>query len=180
MPFPSGLLGRFRFPQSSLGVGTRSSRLGSLNRFRHGSPAIFHGRCHLVRSRIIALALIFGAALVSFAATPAKKTHKTATKSTAKKSVAPAKKGKSSKAAKSIKARPVRQTQPTPDRYKEIQQALSDRGYFSGPVDGTWGPDSMEALKRFQRDQNIGDDGKLGSLSLIALGLGPKRAPAGE
>jgi hypothetical protein len=33
----------------------------------------------------------------------------------------------------------------------------------------------VDALKRFQRDQNIGDDGKLGSLSLIALGLGPKR-----
>lgn len=57
----------------------------------------------------------------------------------------------------------------------EIQQALAARGYFSGTPDGNWGPDSVEALKRFQRDQNIADDGKLGSLSLIALGLGPKR-----
>jgi hypothetical protein len=31
-------------------------------------------------------------------------------------------------------------------------------------------------LKRFQREQNLPDDGKIGSLSLIALGLGPKRA----
>jgi len=52
---------------------------------------------------------------------------------------------------------------------------LADRGYFAGPVNGNWNSDSVEALKRFQRDQNIGDDGKLGSLSLIALGLGPKR-----
>jgi hypothetical protein len=36
----------------------------------------------------------------------------------------------------------------------------------------------VAALKRFQRDQNIGDDGKLGSLSLMALGLGPKRGSA--
>lgn len=37
----------------------------------------------------------------------------------------------------------------------------------------------MEALKRFQSDQNLTQDGKLGSLSLIAMGLGPKRiAPA--
>lgn len=57
----------------------------------------------------------------------------------------------------------------------EIQQALASRGYFTGTADGVWGPDSVEALKRFQRDQNIADDGKIGALSLIALGLGPKR-----
>ena len=67
------------------------------------------------------------------------------------------------------------QREPDAERYKEIQQSLADKGYFAGPVNGTWNSDSVEALKRFQRDQNIGDDGKLGSLSLIALGLGPKR-----
>jgi hypothetical protein len=67
------------------------------------------------------------------------------------------------------------QREPAPERYKEIQQSLADKGYFAGPVNGTWNSDSVEALKRFQRDQNIGDDGKLGPLSLIALGLGPKR-----
>jgi peptidoglycan hydrolase-like protein with peptidoglycan-binding domain len=67
------------------------------------------------------------------------------------------------------------QSQPTADRYRDIQQALTDKGYFAGPVDGVWGGDSIEALKRFQRDQNLTDDGKLGSLSLIALGLGPRR-----
>ena len=46
-------------------------------------------------------------------------------------------------------------------------------------MNGAWGSDSVDALKRFQRDQNIGDDGKLGSLSLIALGLGPKRGSSG-
>jgi peptidoglycan hydrolase-like protein with peptidoglycan-binding domain len=67
------------------------------------------------------------------------------------------------------------QTQPSPSRYKEIQQALADKGYFGGTLDGNWGNDSTEALKRFQKDQNIEPDGKIGSLSLIALGLGPKR-----
>jgi hypothetical protein len=67
------------------------------------------------------------------------------------------------------------QREPDAERYKEIQQSLADKGYFTGPVNGTWNADSVEALKRFQRDENIGDDGKLGSLSLIALGLGPKR-----
>jgi len=33
----------------------------------------------------------------------------------------------------------------------------------------------VDALKRFQHDQSLIEDGKIGSLSLIALGLGPKR-----
>ncbi len=83
---------------------------------------------------------------------------------------------------KPVAAAPRRssQQQPTLDRYKEIQQALADRGYFPGGApDGTWGPESAEAMKRFQRDQNLTEDGKIGSLSLIALGLGPKRVAAG-
>jgi len=67
------------------------------------------------------------------------------------------------------------QIKPTVDRYLEIQKALHDRGYLAGPVDGKWSADSVEALKRFQQDQNLEGDGKLGALSLVALGLGPKR-----
>ncbi|MGA3026045.1 MAG: peptidoglycan-binding domain-containing protein [Bryobacteraceae bacterium] len=65
---------------------------------------------------------------------------------------------------------------PTPERYQEIQQALAARGYYKGPVNGTWGSDSVDALKRFQTDQNLTPDGKLTSLSLIAMGLGPRRS----
>jgi peptidoglycan hydrolase-like protein with peptidoglycan-binding domain len=89
------------------------------------------------------------------------------------------KKAASSKSKKKTPVvRRVAQQQPTVERYKEIQQALADKGYFHGPVDGAWGPDSVEALKRFQHEQNIEDDGKIGSLSLIALGLGPQSAAA--
>lgn len=76
--------------------------------------------------------------------------------------------------------RPLRSNQqaPTSDRYKEIQQALVSKGYLEGEPNGEWGPNSVEALKRFQADQNLTPDGKLTSLSLIALGLGPKRLSA--
>jgi peptidoglycan hydrolase-like protein with peptidoglycan-binding domain len=67
---------------------------------------------------------------------------------------------------------------PTPERYKEIQDSLASKGYFKGESTGQWGSDSEEALKRFQADQNLMPDGKIGSLSLIALGLGPKRLTA--
>jgi murein L,D-transpeptidase YcbB/YkuD len=140
-----------------------------------------------LRSKIIAVVLALGVALAVFAAEPTpgkatssakkkttkKTSSKTATSKTASKSKAKSKTG-SKQTSKQVATR-YRQTQPSVDRYKEIQQSLSDRGYFKGSVDGAWGADSVDALKRFQRDQNIGDDGKLGSLSLIALGLGPKR-----
>ncbi len=42
-------------------------------------------------------------------------------------------------------------------------------------MDGAWNAGSVEALKRFQKDQNLDPDGKIGSLALMALGLGPKR-----
>ena len=96
--------------------------------------------------------------------------------STKKKTASSSKKTASKK--KTAVVRRVAQQQPTPERYKEIQQALADKGYFHGPVDGVWGADSTDALKRFQREQNIEDDGKIGSLSLIALGLGPPRSAA--
>jgi peptidoglycan hydrolase-like protein with peptidoglycan-binding domain len=69
---------------------------------------------------------------------------------------------------------------PTPERYTEIQQALADKGYYTGPVNGSWGSECVEALKRFQADQNLVPDGKLGALSIIALGLGPKRQLASD
>ena len=80
-------------------------------------------------------------------------------------------------AAKKAPPRPryYAQLQPTPERYKEIQQALADKGYFSGAPDGVWAASSTDALKRFQHDQNLSEDGKVDALSLIALGLGPKR-----
>jgi len=70
------------------------------------------------------------------------------------------------------------QLQPAPERYHEIQKALADRGYFKGEANGQWGPDSVDALQRFQTDQKISNDGKINSLSLIALGLGPKHDSA--
>jgi peptidoglycan hydrolase-like protein with peptidoglycan-binding domain len=72
----------------------------------------------------------------------------------------------------------TRQLQPTPDRYREIQQALVSRGYLTGEQTGSWNQQSVDALRHFQEDQNLDAKGKIDSLSLIALGLGPKRETA--
>ena len=92
------------------------------------------------------------------------------------KSKAPKYKGQKYKSPKS--RRRSYQQAPTPERYKDIQQALISKGYFHGEPTGEWGLDSADALKRFQSEQNLTPDGKLTSLSLIALGLGPKRLTA--
>ena len=72
-----------------------------------------------------------------------------------------------------------RQMAPSPERYKEIQEALVSKGYLK-PEDasGKWDDTSAEAMKRFQTDQNLDSTGKINSLSLIALGLGPKHDTA--
>jgi peptidoglycan hydrolase-like protein with peptidoglycan-binding domain len=141
---------------------------------------------------------IFAMECAAFDATPAK-THKRQ-HSTTSSSGAPAKKstkataanappvkttkGKTTKTVAHRKGktsrRPSRSYQqaPTPDRYKEIQQALASKGYLQGEPTGQWGPDSVDALKRFQTTQNLTPDGKINSLSLIALGLGPKHLAA--
>jgi len=74
-----------------------------------------------------------------------------------------------------IAPEPTFQLHPDPDRYQQIQQALADKGYFKGEVNGTWNDDSMDALRRFQADQKLPDDGKISAPTLIGLGLGPKR-----
>lgn len=74
-----------------------------------------------------------------------------------------------------------RQLTPTPERYKQIQEALAAKGYLApDQANGEWNDNSAAALKKFQTDQNIVPSGKIDSLSLIALGLGPKHdtAPA--
>jgi hypothetical protein len=73
-----------------------------------------------------------------------------------------------------VKAVPVIPPHPDPDRLREIQQAMSDKGYFKGEVNGVWNADSVEALKQFQTVQNLAPDGKITALSLTGLGLGPK------
>lgn len=112
------------------------------------------------------------------------KTHPASKSSTTKSVTAKSATAKTTTAKGRSKSKTVRRTvrsyqqSPTPERYQEIQQALVKKGYFQGEASGKWGADSTDALKRFQAEQNLTPDGKINSLSLIALGLGPKRLSA--
>jgi hypothetical protein len=105
----------------------------------------------------------------------APKTTSTAKKTTSSKKTVSSKKGKSAKKP-SVAAN--RQIAPTPERYREIQQALVDKGYLKSEPNGVWDSQSADALRQFQTDQKLSPTGKLSSASLIALGLGPKTSTA--
>lgn len=104
-----------------------------------------------------------------------KQTAKTTSKKTASVHGKQAVHSRSSRRSRAhAKPAPSYQLHPDPERYQEIQKALADRGYFKGDANGVWGDDSADALKRFQADQKLPNDGKISSLTLIGLGLGPK------
>ena len=129
----------------------------------------------MVRVVAIVLCGLFGAAVYAAAPKPSKgKTVQTSSKKSSGSTTSSATKKKVSSKTKKPAA-PPRQTQPTSDRFREIQEALIAKGFLEGPATGQWDEKTVEAFKQFERSQNLTDDGKLDSLALIALGLGPKR-----
>ena len=141
---------------------------------------------YAVLAAMLTLVFAAGAATNTPAKKTAKKTAKTTTAhkatssarkrtSTARRSSATARKGTAKKGTKRTTSWRNRQMTPTPERYKEIQRALAAKGYLK-PEDaqGAWNQASVDAMKKFQSDQKLDSTGKINSLSLIALGLGPK------
>ena len=54
---------------------------------------------------------------------------------------------------------------------RDVQQALQDKGYDVGPVDGVIGPRTQSALRQFQQQQGIPSSGRLDSQTLGALNV---------
>ena len=59
----------------------------------------------------------------------------------------------------------------TGDAVRTIQIKLSNWGYFSGAIDGIYGPKTEEAVKYFQRKNGLTADGVVGPATLRALGM---------
>jgi hypothetical protein len=132
---------------------------------------------HSLRHAIAFAALIFLPAAFTAAQTPA--ARKKSSTAGAKRSGTARKAGVKKKGSTTPRQTwRTRQLQPTAQRYREIQAALVNKGYLRGEPSGAWSQESMDALRRFQEDQKLEATGKIDSLSLIALGLGPKRETA--
>ncbi len=58
---------------------------------------------------------------------------------------------------------------------RSVQQALNQRGYNAGSVDGQWGPATEDAVRRFQQASGLPQTGELGQPTLSALGVTSSR-----
>jgi hypothetical protein len=53
----------------------------------------------------------------------------------------------------------------------QVQSALSREGYYSGAIDGNLGPETRNALRRYQRDRGLNVTGRVDRATINALGL---------
>jgi peptidoglycan hydrolase-like protein with peptidoglycan-binding domain len=51
----------------------------------------------------------------------------------------------------------------------EVQTALTEYGYYSGPIDGDYGPATQDAVKKLQTDLGVTADGKIGADTINAF-----------
>lgn len=56
---------------------------------------------------------------------------------------------------------------------RQLQQALREKGFNPGPIDGCYGFQTQEAVRQFQRTRDLSVDGVAGRETLAALGLLP-------
>lgn len=63
---------------------------------------------------------------------------------------------------------------------KEVQQALKDKGYDPGPIDGRMGAKTKEALKSFQSASNLSATGTLNSQTAEKLGVQSSGSSSGS
>lgn len=61
---------------------------------------------------------------------------------------------------------------------KQIQTKLKNWGYYTGAVDGIFGPKTTEAVKYFQRKNGLTADGIVGTKTAAALGISLSSASA--
>lgn len=63
---------------------------------------------------------------------------------------------------------------------KTVQQKLKRWGYYSGSVDGIYGPATRDAVKYFQRKNGLTADGIVGSKTFAALGMTEQAGSSGS
>ncbi len=59
----------------------------------------------------------------------------------------------------------------SPDEVRRLQEALRERGFDPGPVDGVFGPRTQVALRDYQRSQGLPATGEPDRTTLLAMGV---------
>jgi len=66
------------------------------------------------------------------------------------------------------------------DQVRQIQEALNEQGYRVGTVDGQMGPQTKQALEKFQEAEGLQATGELDSETLAALGMDDIQSGTGQ
>lgn len=62
----------------------------------------------------------------------------------------------------------------TPNKMSEIQRALQAAGFYNGPIDGSMGPSTMNAVTAYQQSKGLPADGYITVETVKALGVSPQ------
>lgn len=57
---------------------------------------------------------------------------------------------------------------------KKVQETLHDKGFYQGPVDGIVGHQTREAIRQYQRSEDLPVTGKLDDKTAERIGIGPE------
>jgi len=55
---------------------------------------------------------------------------------------------------------------------KKVQEALHDKGYYKGQIDGILGPETREGIRQYQKSENLPVTGHLDAATAGKLGVG--------
>ena len=58
-----------------------------------------------------------------------------------------------------------------PSRVRRAQEALKSEGHDPGPIDGVMGPKTHEALRQYQKQENLKQTGRLDEDTMSKLGV---------
>jgi peptidoglycan hydrolase-like protein with peptidoglycan-binding domain len=67
--------------------------------------------------------------------------------------------------------RPTEGKQASSTQIRRAQEVLKSEGHNPGPIDGVMGPKTQEALRQFQRQENLQETGRLDRQTAEKLGL---------
>ena len=61
----------------------------------------------------------------------------------------------------------------------KVQESLRDKGYYHAQVDGVLGPQTREAIRQYQKSENLPVTGRLDAETAGKLGVGPESIGGG-
>lgn len=60
---------------------------------------------------------------------------------------------------------------PSDDAVRTVQEALKEKGHYTGPIDGQWGAETQAALREFQQSSGLDATGQLDPETRKQLGM---------